>query len=50
MNNTLYLANIIFDNTLLEIIFWIIAVGLACVMGYISFSSSVCAKCRREPH
>ena len=37
MNNTLYLANIIFDNTLLEIIFWIIAVGLACVMGYISF-------------
>jgi len=37
MNNTLYLANLIFDNTLLEIIFWIIAVGVACVMGYISF-------------
>jgi len=37
MNNTLYLANLIFDNTLLEIVFWILAVGIACVMGYISF-------------
>lgn len=31
------LANLIFDSTLLEILFWIIFVGLACLFGYVSF-------------
>ena len=37
MTNEIYLANLIFDNTLLEIVFWIFAVGIACVLGYVSF-------------
>lgn len=37
MTNIPLLANLIFDSTLLEIIFWILAVGLACLFGYVSF-------------